>query len=289
MFCCRSYLLVFTLLCTGPSALAQTVALLWESGAPGHKFARAESVEDRRETGREDRYLGYVSQPSLTMYPLAKGAGTGPVVLVLPGGGFGYVAIDKEGHEVARWLNAQGIAAAVLKYRTVDPTAERSWSLWMPLLAQGDAGRAMRLLRSKAGEWNIDPNRIGMLGFSAGAVMAIQHTIDADTGKPNAADPVDRFSSMPNSVGLVYGTLPDLKPPRILPGVPFFIAHGSADKKLPASVATKLFQTVTGKGASAELHVFQDADHGFGVAPAAGTVRAWPALYVDWLRANSPR
>jgi acetyl esterase/lipase len=291
------FTLAFALVTASGLVSAQQEIPLWPSGTPGgFQHARGETVEDRRETGRLDRYVGFVSKPTLTFYPAANpataanpntGAKPGPIVLVLPGGGFRYLAIDKEGEEVARWLNTQGIAAAVLKYRTADPDAERSWSLYSPLLAEGDAGRAIRVLRRRAAEWHIDPQRIGMLGFSAGGTMAIQHTIDADAGKPDSADPVDRLSSLPNSVALVYSTLPDQKMPKILPAVPFFIVHGAADKKAPVAVATKLFQTIIGKGGKAELHVFQDADHGFGVAPAAGTVRAWPTLYVDWLRASA--
>jgi len=271
------------------NAQAQDVVPLWENGAPGLRHERPESVEDRRETGRTDRYIGYVSAPTLTWYPAGDGKTPAPVVLVLPGGGFRYVVIDKEGHEVARWLNAQGIAAAVLKYRTVDPNAERSWSSFLSLLAEGDAARAIRLLRHNAAAWKIDPDRIGLLGFSAGGTMAIQQTIDADRGKPGAADPVERFSSMPNSVGLVYSTLPDQRLPKILPGVPFFIVHGAADAKAPVKIATKLFQSITDKGGAAELHLFQGADHGFGVAPAGGTARAWPTLYVDWLKTIQAR
>ncbi|MFP5392772.1 MAG: alpha/beta hydrolase [Gammaproteobacteria bacterium] len=286
-------LLALVLSLAAHAAFDQQEVPLWEGGAPGLKHARPESVEDKRETGRQDRYLGYVSQPSLTFYPAPQAAGSAlapaPVVLVLPGGGFRYVAIDKEGHEVARWLNAQGFAAAVLKYRTVDPEAERSWPLFMSLLAQGDAGRAVRLLRARAAQWNIDPNRIGLLGFSAGGTMAIQQTIDADKGKADASDPIDRMSSLPNSIGLVYSTLPAQKPPRILDGVPFFIVHGAGDKKAPVAIATKLFNTIAGKGGAVELHIFQGADHGFGVAPAEGTVRSWPTLYAEWLRAQPRR
>ena len=281
--------LLASVLCCATAASAQQVVPLWEGGAPGFRHARAESVEDKRETGRTDRYFGYVSEPSLTWYPVSDAKQPGPVVLVMPGGGFRYVVIDKEGHEVARWLNAQGIAAAVLKYRTADPDADRSWSTYLPLLALGDTARAVRLLRHHADAWKIDPDRIGLLGFSAGGTMAIQQTIDADRGKAGAADPIDRLSSMPNSIGLIYSTLPDGRLPKILPGVPFFIAHGASDQKATAKISSKLFQSIVDKGGMAELHVFQGAEHGFGVAPASGTARSWPTLYVDWLKAIQAR
>ncbi|MFC5461472.1 alpha/beta hydrolase [Massilia niabensis] len=149
----------------------------------------------------------------------------GPVVLVLPDGGLRYVAIDKEGHEVARWLDMQGIAAAVLKYRTARADAEPRWDLYSPLLALGDAGRAVRLLRHHAAKWGIDPNRIAMLGFLRGGTMAIRHTIDATDGKPDAADAIERMSSRPDSMALVYATLPDQKLPRVDKKVAYFIVH----------------------------------------------------------------
>jgi acetyl esterase/lipase len=268
----------------GQAVYAQEEVPLWPNGAPGFKHQKEEVAEDRRETGRLDRYLSYVSTPTLTLYPVTGPTTPGPVVLVLPGGGLRYVAIDKEGHEVARWLNSQGIAAAVLKYRTARADAEPSWDLYSPLLALGDAGRAIRVLRHHAGKWGIDPNRIGVLGFSAGGTMAIRHTIDATDGKPDAADLVERMSSRANSIALVYTTLPDQKLPKVDKNTPYFIVHGASDPKAMPGIATKLFSTIQNAGGSAELHVFRHGDHGFGIAPANGTVRAWPNLYVEWLK-----
>ena len=268
------------------SARAETEVPLWPEGAPGFRHSQPEQSQDMRETGRLDRWLTYVSQPTLTWYPVAQPSGAaGPVVLVLPGGGFRYVCIDKEGHEVARWLNSVGVSAAVLKYRSLTPDTERSWDTFSPLLALGDAGRAIRVLRARADAWKIDPNKIGMIGFSAGGTMAIRHTIDANDGKANAADPVERLSSRPNNIALIYATLPDQKLPKVDKAVPYFLAHGAADPKASAKIATKLFQTIQDAGGAAELHLYHQGDHGFGVAPAGGTVRTWPAAYAEWLRA----
>ena len=277
-------LLVLLVACLSGNAFAQEEVPLWKGGAPGFKHTRPEMAEDKRETGRQDRYVTYVSNPTLTLYPVPGATAPGPIVLVLPGGGFRYVCVDKEGHEVARWLNSVGIAAAVLKYRSTEPDAERSWDVFSPLLALGDAGRAIRVLRHNATEWKIDPARIGMMGFSAGGTMAIRHTIDADSGKPNAPDSVERMSSQPNSIALIYTTLPDQKLPKVDKAVPYFIAHAADDPKAAYGVATKILSTVLNAGGSAELHVFRNGDHGFGVMPPAGTVRAWPALYADWLK-----
>lgn len=263
---------------------AQQEVDLWPEGLASLHPGRAEVVEDRRETGRLDRYIGLVSQPTLRYFPVAGAGKPGPVVLVLPGGGLRYVAIDKEGLEVAHWLNSIGIAAAVLKYRVVDPAAERNWDTLSPLLALGDAGRAVRLLRHHAAAWQIDPARIGVMGFSAGGTMAIRLTIDANDGKAGAADPVEALSSRPNFIALIYATLPDQKLPRVDTQVPYFIAHAADDKKAAPGVALKLFQHVAGAGGSAELHIFHRGEHGFGVLPPAGSVRGWTGQYANWLR-----
>jgi endo-1,4-beta-xylanase len=170
----------------------------------------------------------------------------------------------------------------VLKYRVVDPDIERSWDNLSPLLALGDAARAMRLLRQNAAEWKIDPAHIGIMGFSAGGTMAIRLTLDANDGKPGAADPVETQSSRPNFIALIYSTLPDQKFPKVDKNVPYFIAHAVDDKKAPPAVSVKLYQNVIAAGGSAELHMFRQGDHGFGMQP-AGTARGWPALYANWM------
>ena len=265
-------------------ASAQQEVPLWPDGAPGFRHARAEATEDKHETGRLDRYISFVSDPTLTYFPVATSGKPAPIVLVLPGGGFRYVCIDKEGFEVARWLNSIGIAAAVLKYRVVDPDAERNWDTLSPLLALGDAARAVRVLRAHAAQWQIDPARIGVMGFSAGGTMAIRLTLDANDGNARAADLVETLSSRPNFIALVYATLPDQKLPRIDKQVPYFIAHAADDKKAPPAVALKLYQHVMANGGSAELHVFRNGDHGFGVQPPAGSVRGWTAQFATWLQ-----
>jgi acetyl esterase/lipase len=270
------------------SANAQHEIPLWPDGTAGTVATRPEATEDRRETGRVDRYISFVSTPTLTYFPVEGGSKPGPIVLVLPGGGFRYVAIDKEGFEVAHWLNSIGIAAAVLKYRVVAPDAERNWDTLSPLLALGDAARAVRMMRRDAAMMKIDPARIGVIGFSAGGTMAIRLTIDATDGNPRATDPIETFSSKPNFIALVYSTLPDQKLPKVDKRVPYFIAHAADDPKAAPGVALKLFQHITAAGGSAELHMYHKGDHGFGVMPPAGTVRAWPEHFANWMRDIAP-
>ena len=266
------------------SAFAQTEIPLWKDGAPGFKHTSPETVEDKRETGRLDRWIGMVSNPTLTVYPAPGDNASNPAVLVIPGGGFRYVCIDKEGHEVARWLNSIGMSAAVLKYRVLAPTTERSFKNIEAILP--DTERAMRVLRLNADNLKIDPRRIGVMGFSAGGVMSIRLINDADPGDATAADPIEKVSSRPDFVALIYTGLPGGKMPKADKNTtpPVFLAHAADDPKAPAIVAAKIYQHLSEGGASAELHIYSKGDHGFGVMPQTGAVRGWTGQFAEWLR-----
>ncbi|MFZ6770151.1 alpha/beta hydrolase [Undibacterium sp. Di26W] len=273
-------LIFFSNIC---SAQAQIEIPLWQNGAPGLQYAHAETAEDRHETGRLDRYISYVSKPTLTIYPAPADKASGTAVLVVPGGGFRYVCIDKEGIEAAQWLNAQGITAAVLKYRTLAPDGDRSWKSILPLTA--DTSRAMRVLRQHASEWKIDNKKIGVLGFSAGGIMALQLLMDQDEGDSGATDATEKLGNRADFIALVYTGLPGNKVPKISKNTPpFFIVHASDDPKAPPAVAAKIYQQLLEGGAQAELHTFRRGDHGFGMTPASGSVRNWTSLYADWMR-----
>ncbi|MFZ6735111.1 alpha/beta hydrolase [Undibacterium sp. Ji42W] len=253
-------------------AQAEIEIPLWQNGAPGLQHQQPETANDRHETGRLDRYISYISKPTLTIYPAPADKATGTAILVVPGGGFRYVCIDKEGIEVAQWLNAQGITAAVLKYRTLAPDGDRSWKSIQPLTA--DTSRAMRVLRQHASEWKIDSKKIGVIGFSAGGIMALQLLTDQDEGDPSAADAAEKLGNRADFITLVYTGLPGNKMPKFSKNTPpVFIVHASDDPKAVPVV-----------GAPAELHAFRRGDHGFGMTPASGSVRNWTSLYADWMR-----
>jgi acetyl esterase/lipase len=265
------------------SVYAQQEIPLWKDGAPGLKHDHAEASEDRRETGRQDRFISYVSNPTLTVYPADPAKATGAAVLVVPGGGFRFVCFDKEGIEPAQWLNSLGITAVVLKYRTADPEKERNAKTIEPLFA--DTERAMRVLRSHAAEWKIDPKKIGVMGFSAGAIMSLRLVIDADDGDAAAVDPIEKEASRAEFVIFAYGALPPGKQPKIDKSAPpFFIVHAADDPKAPANGALKTFQLLKESGVSAELHVYHRGDHGFGMQPKFGTVRDWTGSCASWMR-----
>ncbi len=257
---------------------------LWPAGAPAvaaFAHTQPETSEDKRETGRTDRWISYVSQPTLTVYPADPAKATGAAVLIIPGGGYRYVCVDKEGVEPALWLSRLGITAVVYKYRTLDPEKERSAKTIKPILAE--TSRAVRVLRSHAKEWGIDPRKIGVLGFSAGGVMAAQLMAEPDAGDSGAADLVERESNRVDFGLLVYAAPPPGKYALAEGLPPVFIVHAADDPKAKASGALSIFKAVTEAKGSAELHVYRSGDHGFGVQPAAGTARAWPAAAVTWM------
>ena len=186
--------------------------LLWPDG-PTYTFKPGgpETWTDDDVMPREgvvNRVVRYVSEPTLTLFPAAEEQATGAAMIVAPGGGMMLLAMDKEGYDVARWLNTLGVTVLVLKYRVrPDPHKGMATQLepgvWGAILSDGQ--RAVRTVRARAAEWGLDPARIGMMGFSAGSRLTAQVTLHSDDGDPKAADPVERVSCRPDFIGLMYG------------------------------------------------------------------------------------
>jgi acetyl esterase/lipase len=273
------FIVAIGLACVGTTQAQQEVPL-WEKAPADGKPAHAEAVQDKHETGRLDRWISYVSEPTLTVYPASATKAAGPAVLVIPGGGYWYVCIDKEGIEPARWLNSIGLTAVVLKYRTLDPAVERTPQTIEPLFT--DPVRAMRVVRHHAAEWHIDPQRIGVMGFSAGAAMAMRLT----TAVPATADAdaIDQMNYRPDFVAIVYGGLPPNMGVALKPLPPFFVVHAADDPKVPVSITARVSKYVQEGAGAVELHVFRRGGHGFGVLPPAGPVHAWTDLFAAWAR-----
>lgn len=228
-----------------------------------------------------------VSQPTLTVTQPEKGKRTGTGVVICPGGGFNILAWDKEGLEVGQWLNSIGVTAFVLKYRT--PTSKRE----VPWLAPAqDAQRALRVVRSRASEWELSPEQIGLLGFSAGGSAAANAAIKTDSRLYEKIDAADEQSCRPDFVVLIYpaylvdaqGQLkPDLVVTRQTP--PMFLAHAFNDG-ITCENSVQLFLALKKAGVASDLHVYSTGGHGFGLRAGDHVVSSWPKRCEDWLRSR---
>jgi acetyl esterase/lipase len=286
----RCIVLLLVLLMVSFAAFAQQAAdpewtLLWSQGAPG---ALGDGDADR---------------PALRIYPPPQGKAVGTAVVVCPGGGYGHLALDHEGSQIASWLNSLGVAAYVLRYR-LGPRYHHPIEL-------GDAQRALRYVRSKAAEFRVAPDRIGIWGFSAGGHLASTAGTHFDSGNPNAADPVDRVSCRPDFMILAYpvisfvteyahkgsytnllGAAPD---PKLMENLsnerqvtpqtpPTFLFHTNEDKGVPAENSVMFYLALRKAGVPAEIHIYERGNHGVGLAPKDPILSTWSGRLADWLK-----
>ena len=188
--------------------------------------------------------------------------------------------MDHEGYRVAAWLSSHGVAAFVLKYRLAK---EEGSSYTVDGTELGDVERALRLIRSRAVEWGVDPDRLGVMGFSAGGELAALASTRYDAGNPDAADAIERNSSRPVFQALLYPAIPrDMKLSKDIP--PAFLACGEADREDIALGVPELYLALKKAGVSAELHVYAKTGHGFGLRESnRGPVAGWIAMFDEWL------
>jgi len=200
-------ILSLVLLCGYASAVERGAEIrLWPNGAPGSEGETAAEVFDSAANSKLPKRFTVVHYPSIYVFLPPKEKASGMAVIVAPGGGHSQLVIDKEGWEIADWLNRNGIAAFVLKYRLARAPGSR-YTVDRDALA--DAARAVRTVRSRAAEWGVDPTRIGFMGFSAGGELAALIETRFDAGSTDASDPVERASSRPDFTAAIY---PGFKP-----------------------------------------------------------------------------
>jgi acetyl esterase/lipase len=242
---------------------------LWAGGAPGSEGKTSAEIT---KGVAPRRAVSNVHNPSLTVFLPPKEKANGAAVIVCPGGGWRVLMIDYEGYDVARYLANHGIAAFVLKYRLIG--GESDYKVNVHALA--DTQRAVQLVRSRAQEWNIDPARVGMVGFSAGGGMVNLASARFKEGQPDATDPVEHFNSRPSFQGLIYAAV---KEPNVIKGTPpAFLAVAADDKLASGSIAH--YQALRKAGVPAELHIYERGGHGF-LQP--GPAQTWNARFVDWM------
>jgi acetyl esterase/lipase len=260
---------------------------LWPDGAPGAK-------------GKEQADI-----PAVMVYLPPKDKANGAAVIVFPGGGYGALAMDHEGHQIGTWLNSHGIAGIVTRYR-LGPKYHHPIEL-------GDAQRAIRYTRAHAKEWGIDPGRVGILGFSAGGHLASTAGTHYDRGQTDAADPIDRMSCRPDFMVLMYpvislagpyshggsrtnllGKNPD---PSLVENLsndkqvtkdtpPTFLVHTSEDNGVPPQNSVLFYLALAKNHVPAELHIYEKGRHGLGLGPRELPYASWPDRCIAWLQSR---
>ena len=269
----------------GRTTAAEEPIILWPNGAPGA-------------VGKEPNDI-----PTLTAYFAPKEKATGAAVIVCPGGGYTHLA-DHEARPVAEWLNTLGITAFVLKYR-LGPRYHHPAPLQ-------DAARAIRTVRARATEWNIDPKRIGILGFSAGGHVASTIGTHFESGKPNASDPIERVSSRPDLMILIYPVITMREfthagskkmllgenPPTDLVALlsneeqvtretpPAFLVHTANDPAVPVENSLRFAEALKKAGVPFELNIYERGPHGFGLGSKDPILSTWPQRCEQWLRSH---
>jgi acetyl esterase/lipase len=273
------------------SAANEPVLLLWPEGAPGAK-------------GRAEK-----DKPSLTIHLPPADKANGCAVVICPGGGYQHLAMSYEGNDVADWFNTFGVAGFVLRYRLAPEYHHPS-----PML---DVQRALRLVRAKAGEWNVDPHRVGVMGFSAGGHVASTAATHFDAGRPDAADPIDRQSCRPDFAILAYpvitmtgkyghngskknllGEHPDHGLAESLSNQkqvtrdtpPTFLFHTNADTAVLPENSVEFYLGLRKAGVPAEMHIYEKGPHGIGLGkrdPAfAEALSTWPKHLRNWMQSR---
>lgn len=276
-------LAVMTLSALAGFAKAQTPIPLWEKGAPNAVGKEASDI------------------PMITPYLAPKETATGAAIVVLPGGGYSHLSDIKEGSDVAKWLNTLGISAFIVKYRLGMKYHQPNQLL--------DAARAMRMVRSKAKEWGVLPDHIGILGFSAGGHLASTLGTHFDAGRTDARDEIDRVSSRPDLMILIYPVITmgefthngsklnllgenptpeliklysnELQVTKDTP--PTFLAHSVADPGVPVENSLMFADALRKAHVPFEIHLYEQGPHGFGLAPTNPILASWTDRCADWL------
>lgn len=237
----------------------------------------AEKIEERGKDGVVDRSISNVAQPTVTVYLPAKEKANGTGIVICPGGGYQHLAIDKEGHDIARWLNTIGIAGVVLKYRLPGSMRGASQADIHQVadkihVALEDAEAAMRLMRENAVKWNLKPHAIGLMGFSAGGhLAAMMGMIAPGDSRPDFL--VLGYPAIPAGIDVTAAT------PRT-----FLVAAADDTTVNPAENAGRFFAALRAAKVPAELHVYSSGGHGFGIQKTGKTSAAWPGALVAWLK-----
>lgn len=263
----------------------EEAVVLWDDGAPGA-------------LGEEPKDI-----PSITPYLPEKAVANGAAIVVCPGGGYGALAMDHEGDQIGKWLNSFGVAAFVLDYRH----RRKGYGHPAPM---NDVQRAIRTVRAKSSDWGIDPERIGVLGFSAGGHLASTAATHFDEGNADSEDEIERVSCRPDFAVLCYPVIAFEEPythkgsqrnllgddadPELVKSLsnekqvtadtpPTFLWHTSEDRAVPPQNSIHFYLALRAAGVPAELHIYEKGRHGLGLARDIPSVSSWPKRCEEWM------
>jgi acetyl esterase/lipase len=281
------------------SAEGPLVVDLWPGKTPGDVGIKGEETSRIHQSPLvgPTRLITNVTRPTLTIYLPPKDKNTGTAMVICPGGGYWDLYWELEGEEVASWLNSIGITGIILKYRC--PRRPGDVKGEPPLGPQLDAQRAVRMVRSRAAEWGIDPKRIGMVGFSAGGHLALATATNFSKPLYQPIDAIDEVSCRPDFAILCYsGYLKAKDKDEISPGIqipantpPVFLAHASDDRESYGGSISEnsafMYVALKRAGVPTELHIYATGDHDFGVRQNEKLPSSWTRLCVNWLRSQN--
>ncbi len=273
----RNLFLVLFALVFPVAAFAQSapvVVSLWDNGAPGFESRRDEPER------AQDWWVRNIHNPSLTVFRPPADKANGCAVIVAPGGGFRELVFGEEGEKAAEYLNTLGVTVFALKYRLPNEPG----SPYTLAHVRQDAQRAVRLVRSRAAEFDVDPRRIGMLGFSAGGAVVLMVAFDRGLGDARAADPIDRANGRPDFLMMVY---PGGEIPAVLPAdtPPTWLLCANDDEYGCDAVTMALVERLRAAKVPVELHLLARGKHAFNMGGRSEyrSVRQWPDRLADWL------
>jgi acetyl esterase/lipase len=252
--------------------------LLWPDGAPGSEGKSGD--EQVRITDAGDHVVSNIHRPCLFPYLPVADRATGAAVVIAPGGGHRELWTTHEGHNIARWLSEHGVAAFVLYYRLA---REKDSTYTVDETALKDTQRAIQLVRSRAGEWHVNPARIGVMGFSAGGELAALADMHFKAAEGTGSDAAERSGSKPDFQALIYpGSSARFEVRK--DSSPVFIACGYKDRPDISKGMAELYLKYKEAGVPAELHIYAQAGHGFGLQTGqTGAVAMWPGEFLAWL------
>ncbi len=267
-------MLITALLFASTGVQAQQVIPLWEKGAPGFEARRDEPEHHK------DWWYKNIHNPSLTIFRPQAGKANGTAVIVIAGGGHRELVFDAEGVEPAQFLATQGVTAFALKYRLF----REPGSKYDARHPAEDIRRAMRTVRARAAEWNLDPSRIGVMGWSAGGEVAAMVAYPPVAGNAKSADPIERISARPDFQILIYPG-PLGIPEKIAADAPPLFLLGAADDEYVADVLFELTRKYHAGGAAIETHIYAQGKHAFNMGQRSEyvSIRNWPQRLSEWL------